>query len=151
MIGAYLRAREPATRTLELIRSAALLLSLIGWVMYPVELLLLEHWTDSWESRIPFIVAIPGFVLTAWVLFRDRDRRSVRTAFIVTMWLAIAVGALGAYFHLLWNFDESVSWEFAKTAAAAAGARPVLAALAFTHMGVTGLAAMYRVQRERRR
>jgi hypothetical protein len=151
MIGAYLRAREPAIRTLEFIRSAALLLSLVGWVMYPVELLLIEHWTESWQSKIPFIVAVPGFALTAWVLFKDRDRRWIRAAFIVTMWVAIFIGAIGAYFHLVWNFDDAVSWEFAKTAEAAAGARPVLAALAFTHMGVTGLAAMYRVQGEKRR
>ena len=37
---------------------------------------------------------------------------------------ALFVGALGAYYHVLWNFDDKVKWDFASTMKAAAGSRP---------------------------
>jgi hypothetical protein len=146
VIAAYRQAKAPAARTLELIRVCVLALALGGWVMYPVELLLLGHWAKSWQSKIPFLLSVPGAVLTAWLLFVDRDAPAIRRVFVATMWIAVLAGALGAYYHVLWNFDGKVKWDFASTMKAAAGSRPVLAALAFTHMGVSGLAAIYRVE-----
>ena len=145
MIRAYRTAPNPTTKALEVIRILMLLLVLVGWVMYPVELLLLEHWASNWQSKIPFLLSIPGLIFTAWILL-DRKTSWVRTAFIVTMWASVGVGALGAYFHVLWNFDDEVKWKFEATMQAVAGSRPVLAALAFTHMGVTGLLSIYRAR-----
>ncbi len=145
MIPALRNANDSTRWSLEFIRLVMLLLCLVGWVMYPVELLLLEHWTESWQSKIPFFVAVPGFVFTLWVLF-DRKTSWVRWAFVLTMWASVLTGVLGAYFHLLWNFEGEVNWEFTAAMEAMAGSRPVLAALAFTHMGVTGLLAIYRAR-----
>ncbi|MCX7782989.1 MAG: hypothetical protein N2318_05025, partial [Meiothermus sp.] len=115
--------------------------------MYPLELIILGHWAESWQSKMPFLLAIPGLIATALILF-DRKTPWIRLFFIVTMWVSVLTGALGAYFHVLWNFEDEVNWEFDKAMQAVAGARPVLAALAFTHMGVTGLLAIYRADQE---
>jgi hypothetical protein len=77
MIPALRTAQDPTRFALELIRTLMLLLCLVGWVMYPLELLLLDHWTEAWQSRIPFLVAVPGFVFTLWILF-DRKTPWVR-------------------------------------------------------------------------
>ncbi len=145
MIQAYRAATNPTVRTLEAIRLLMLLLVLAGWVMYPVELLILEHWAKSWQSKIPFLLSVPGFIFTLWMLF-DRKTPWLRLAFIVTMWASVAVGALGAFFHIVWNFEDGINWSFAATMESVAGSRPVLAALAFTHMGVTGLLSIYRAR-----
>jgi hypothetical protein len=94
MIPALRTAQDPTRFALELIRTVMLLLCLVGWVMYPLELLLLEHWTEAWQSRIPFLVAVPGFVFTLWVLF-DRKTPWVRIAFILTMWASVLTGVSG--------------------------------------------------------
>lgn len=145
MIPAFKGAQTQTQWALEFIRLVMLLLCLVGWVMYPIELLLLDHWTENWQSRIPFFVAVPGFIFTLWVLF-DRKTPWVRWAFILTMWFSVFTGVLGAYFHLVWNFEGEVGWQFETVMEAMAGSRPVLAAMAFTHMGVTGLLAIYRAR-----
>lgn len=145
IIAALRQAQTPTQKALEWMRLLMLALVLVGWVMYPVELFLLEHWTPAWQSKIPFLVSIPGFILTLWVFF-DRQTSWVRLLFMVTMWISILTGLSGAFFHLLWNFDGEVDWDFAATMEAVAGSRPTLAALAFVHMGVTGLLCMYRAR-----
>lgn len=145
MIKAFTTAADPNTRALEFIRLFMLLLVLVGWVMYPLELLILGHWAKSWQSWLPFLLAIPGLISTALIIL-DRKTPWIRIFFITTMWASVLMGALGAYFHIVWNFDEEVNWEFDKAMEAVAGARPVLAALAFTHMGLTGLLSIYRAK-----
>ncbi|MGK0620036.1 hypothetical protein [Meiothermus cerbereus] len=145
MIRAYQNATNPSAKALELIRLLMLLLVLVGWVMYPLELLLLGHWAESWQSKMPFWLAIPGLVSTLLILF-DRKTPWIRLFFIVTMWASVLTGLLGAYFHVVWNFDDEVNWKFEKAMEAVAGSRPVLAAMAFTHMGVTGLLSIYRAE-----
>ena len=135
-------AGKLAGRSLAIIRIIMLLLILAGWLMYPIELILLDHWLESWESKVPFLITIPGFIFTLWILL-DYKTIWLRWAFKITMWLAVIIGALGAYYHLLWNFEEDIDWTFTIAMEAMAGSRPTLAALAFTHMGVTGLLAIY--------
>lgn len=147
MIAAFRAATTSTGRALEIIRIVMLLLILVGWVMYPLELVILNHWLDSWESKLPFLLAIPGLVFTVWILF-DRNTPWVRRVFITTMWLSVLVGVLGVYYHVVWNFDGDVEWYFDTTMEAVAGDRPTLAALAFTHMGVTGLASIFRTRKE---
>jgi hypothetical protein len=62
------------------------------------------------------------------------------------MWASVLTGVLGAYFHLIWNMEGDINWKFEAAMEAMAGSRPVLAALAFTHMGVTGLLSIYRAR-----
>lgn len=143
---AALRTSETWTdRAIEIVRVVMLLLVLVGWVMYPVELILLDHWTENWQSRIPFIVSIPGAILTLYVLF-DRTTPIVRILFVATMWASIVTGLLGSYYHVIWNFAGDVDWSFTETMKAVAGWRPTLAAMAYTHMGVTGLLAIWRAR-----
>lgn len=143
MIAAWRRSDTFAERSVEVIRIVMLLLVLVGWVMYPIELFLLGHWEDSWQSKVPFIVSVPGLILTLWILF-DRSTPIIRTLFIVTMWVSVATGLAGSYYHVIWNFAGDVEWSFAETMEAVAGWRPTLAALAYTHMGVTGLLSIWR-------
>ncbi len=138
-------ASDPTQQALELIRLLMLLLVLVGWIMYPLELIILGHWAESWQSKIPFLLSVPGFITTLLVLF-NRKTPWIRLTFVVVMWLAVLTGAFGAYFHILWNFEDGVNWQFDKAMEAVAGSRPVLAALAFTHMGVTGLLSVYRAK-----
>jgi hypothetical protein len=145
MIPALRSAQTPAGRSLEIIRVVMLLLTLAGWVMYPLELVLLGHWLESWQSKIPYLLAIPGFIFTLWILF-DRKTNWLRLSFIVTMWLAVLIGALGSFYHVLWNFEGDIDWTFYVAMESVAGSRPTLAALAFTHMGVTGLLSIYRAR-----
>lgn len=143
MIAALRQSDTFADRAVEVIRLVMLLLVLVGWVLYPFELFLLGHWEESWQSKIPFIVSVPGLVFTLWILF-DRSTPIIRNLFIVTMWLSVVTGLAGAYYHVIWNFAGDIEWSFAKTMEAAAGWRPTLAAMAYTHMGVTGLLSIWR-------
>ncbi|MCA9835932.1 MAG: hypothetical protein KC422_03420 [Trueperaceae bacterium] len=145
MIPALRSAQSKSGRALEIIRVVMLLLVMVGWVMYPLELVILDHWLESWQSKVPFLLAIPGFIFTLWIFF-DRDTPWVRKAFIATMWVSVVVGLTGAFFHILWNFDGDVEWYFDTTMEAFAGDRPTLAAMAFTHMGVTGLLCIFRTK-----
>ncbi|MDZ7801906.1 MAG: hypothetical protein U5K81_14095 [Trueperaceae bacterium] len=145
MIAAMRTSETWTDRAIEIIRVVMLLLVLIGWVMYPVELFLLDHWTEAWRSRIPFLVSIPGLLLTLYVLF-DRTTPIVRFLFVLTMWVSIVTGLVGSYYHIIWNFAGDIEWTFEETMKAVAGWRPTMAAMAYTHMGVTGLLAIWRAR-----
>jgi hypothetical protein len=127
-----------ARRTLETIRTVFLCLILVGYVFYPMDLWILGHWLESWQSRIPFLVAIPSAIFTALMLVWRRSNW-VRYPFIALMALNAVTGVTGATFHLVWNFEGDVRWTIQGVRDAFEGARPILAALAFTHIGVTGL------------
>ncbi len=147
MIPAFRNAKDPTARAIEFIRLLMLLLILVGWVLYPVELIILQHWLDSPESRIPFLISIPALISTVLILF-DRKTPWIRWFFIVSMWISVLTGIIGAYYHWVWNFEGEINWEFSAAMEALAGSRPVLVALVFTHMGVTGLLAVYRTGKE---
>lgn len=123
-------------------------LILLSWAMYPVELLIIGHWLDSWQSMVPFILTVPGVIFTAWVLFFDRSTPWLRTAFITTMWASIVVGLVGGYFHWVWNMQDAggVEWYWSYAMEEFHGFRPVLAAMAYTYMGITGLASIYKAE-----
>lgn len=145
MIPALRSAPNPTAKTLEVVRLVLLVLILGAFVMYPVELFIIGHWLDSWQSLVPFFITVPGVLFIAWIMF-DRTTPWVRTAFIVTMWLAIATGLVGAYWHWIWNMEDfrGVAWNWSYAMEQFHGFRPVLAAMAYTNMGVTGLACIYR-------
>ena len=135
MIEALIRAQTEEERLLEFLRSIFLLIALVGFVFYGMEHWILDHWTESWQSRIPFFVSLVGFPLTLLMFFHRG--RWVRYPFLLWMLVTVATGLLGAYYHLLWNAqDAEVSlWSLKGFLEAFEGSRPVLAALAHTHVG----------------
>ena len=135
MIEALIRAQTEEERLLEFLRSIFLLIALVGFVFYGMEHWILDHWAESWQSRIPFFVSLVGFPLTL-VMFFHRGKW-IRYPFLLWMLVTVATGLLGAYYHLLWNAqDAEVSlWSLKGFLEAFEGSRPVLAALAHTHVG----------------
>jgi len=147
VIPALRSAPNPTAKTLEIVRVVLLVLILGAFVMYPVELFIIGHWLDSWQSLVPFLITIPGVLFTVWIMF-DRTTPWVRVAFIISMWVAIATGLLGAYYHWIWNMEDyrGIAWNWSYAMEQFHGFRPVLAAMAYTNMGVTGLACIYRAR-----
>ncbi|ETN89673.1 hypothetical protein [Thermus sp. NMX2.A1] len=135
MIEALIKAQTEEERLLEFLRSIFLLIALVGFVFYGMEHWILDHWTESWQSRIPFFVSLVGFPLTLLMFFHRG--KWVRYPFLLWMLVTVATGILGAYYHLLWNAqDAEVSlWSLKGFLEAFEGSRPVLAALAHTHVG----------------
>ena len=148
MIPALRSAPSPTARRIEWLRVVMMFLLLMSWAMYPIDLLIVGHWLDSFESLIPFILTIPGLFFTVWVFFIDRSTTWVRTGFIATMWAAIFVGFLGGYYHWVWNMNDvdGVRWYWSYAMSEFHGYRPVLAAMAYSYMGITGLASIYRAR-----
>ena len=147
MIPAFRAATTNTARALEIVRMVLVFLVFGGLLGYALELWVIGHWLPTFQSQIPFYVALPGVIFTAWIFF-DRTTPWVRVAFIVTMCLMIVTGALGAYYHWIWNMEDArgIRWDFTYSIAQFHGFRPVLAALAYTNMGVTGLACIYRAR-----
>ncbi|MFU8888709.1 MAG: hypothetical protein ACNA8N_08930 [Trueperaceae bacterium] len=147
MIPAFRAATTNTGRALEIVRMALMFLVWGGLLGYVLELYVIGHWLPTFQSQIPFYVTIPGVVFVAWIFF-DRTTPWVRVAFIVTMLVLIATGVLGAYFHWVWNMEDAggVDWSFVPAMEEFHGFRPVLAALAYTNMGVTGLACIFRAR-----
>lgn len=147
MIPALRSATNTTARTLEIVRVVLLLLILGAFVMYPVELFVIGHWLDTWESLVPFYITVPAVIFTVWIMF-DRNTSWVRWAFIVTMWAAIVTGLVGAYWHWIWNMEDTrgIAWNWSYAMDQFHGFRPVLAAMAYTNMGVTGLVCIFRAR-----
>ena len=147
MIAAFRAANTQTARALELVRMALMFLVAGGMLGYALELWVIGHWLPSLQSQIPFYVTIPGVLFIAWTYF-DRTTPWVRVAYITTMWILIATGVAGAYFHWVWNMQDGggINWSFSPAMEEFHGFRPVLAALAYTNMGVTGLACIFRAR-----
>jgi hypothetical protein len=145
MISAFRQAELPAQKILEGVRTAFLLFNLVGFVLYPLEISILGHWLESFGSKIPYLVAVPGFIFTALILF-DRRTPWVHSGFVIVMVLVALTGLLGFGFHMVYNFEGKIDWRFLSAIKALEGARPALAPLAFTHIGLTGLLCAYRAK-----
>jgi hypothetical protein len=147
MIPAYRAATTQTARALEIVRMVLMFLVFFGLLMYPVELFLIGHWLPNWQAQIPFFLTVPALVLTAWIYF-DRSTPWVRVSYIAVMWIAVATGVLGSYYHWTYNMLDAsgIEWNFTYAMENFHGFRPILAALAYTNMGVTGLACIYRAR-----
>lgn len=141
MIEALLRAQDPEDRLLETLRTIFMLIALVGFAFYGMEHWVTGHFADSWQSRIPFYVSLIGFPLTLAMFFYRGAL--LRYPFLAFMVVTILTGMTGAVWHLLWNAgDEEVSlFSLSGFITAFEGSRPVLAALAHTHIGAVGLIA----------
>lgn len=120
------------------LRTAFLILMLAGYAFYPTDLWVLEHWLDSWQSKIPFFVAVPSAIFTFLMLFWPRNP-VIRQIFIILMILNMMTGLAGVLFHFFWNFEGEIDWSYKGIKDAMQGTRPVLAPAAFFHIGFTGL------------
>ncbi|MFN4070202.1 MAG: hypothetical protein ACK4HT_01375 [Thermus caldifontis] len=139
MVEALIKPKTEEERLLEFLRSIFLLIAMVGFVFYGMEHWILDHWTESWQSRIPFFVSLVGFPLTLLMFFHRG--KWVRYPFLLWMLVSVLTGILGAYYHLVWNAqDAEVSlWSLSGFLEAFKGSRPVLAALAHTHVGAVAL------------
>lgn len=139
MIRGLLRAQSPEDRTLQFLRVVFILIALVGFVFYGLEHWVLEHYMESWQSKIPFYLSLVGFPLTLAMLFTSRSW--VRYPFLAWMLLTFLSGITGALFHLAWNAGDTDGslFSFQGFIEAFEGDRPVLAALAHTHIGAVGL------------
>jgi FtsH-binding integral membrane protein len=139
MIDRLIAARTDDERTLEFLRLFLLVLVLIGFGFYGAEHWVVGHYLESWQSRIPFIVSLVGLPLALWLFFSCRPL--ARYPFIVWMAVSALTGVVGAVLHLVWNAaDAEVTlWSIGGFLEALRGERPVLAALAHTHIGAIGL------------
>lgn len=139
MLEALIKAKDEQERLLELVRSTFLLLCMVGFAFYGVEHWVLKHYLESWQSKIPLILSLVGLPITA-AMFLYRGP-IIRYPFLIWMAVSVLSGMVGAYFHLHWNAqDAEVSiWSLGGFVEAFEGARPVLAALAHTHIGAVGL------------
>lgn len=142
MIQAYRQAQTTNQKILEGVRTAFLLFNLVACPMYLVEISLLGHWLESWSSRWPYLAMLLGFIATAMIL--TNRKAGVRTFFIVVMAFLAITGVAGFLFHLIYNFEGEISWAAKDTLDALEGSRPVLAPLAFAHIGLVGLLCMYK-------
>ncbi|MBI4279031.1 MAG: hypothetical protein HY660_11295 [Armatimonadetes bacterium] len=147
MIEAILTAQTEDERTLEVIRAIFLALVLFGFAFYGAEHWIVGHYLKSWQSKVPFYVSLVGFVLTLGLFFTRAP--VVRYPFLVWMAVAVLAGTLGAYYHLAWNAQsaEVGVWTVKGFAEAFKGTRPVLAALAHTHIGATGLVVAFGIRK----
>jgi hypothetical protein len=145
MINAFLQAKDFNQKLLEGVRTAFLLFNLVGCLMYLLEITLLGHWLPSFTSKIPYLTMLLGFIATALILW-DRQTPWIHTAFLIVMILLAATGVLGFFYHVIHNFEGKVDWSFAGTIVVLQGARPTLAPLAFTHIGLTGLLCAYKAR-----
>lgn len=139
MIEALIRAKDEEVRLLEFVRNVFLLLCLVGFVFYGVEHWVLKHYLESWQSKIPLFISLIGFPITLAMFFHRGPL--VRYPFLLWMGVTMLAGMVGAVLHLVWNAqDAEVSiWTFNGFKEAFDGARPVLAALAHTHIGAVGM------------
>ncbi|HEX2864156.1 MAG TPA: hypothetical protein VHN99_06285 [Deinococcales bacterium] len=145
MISAFRYAQYPSQKILEGIRIGFLLFNCVGFLVYPIELTILQHWSTSFGSKIPYLVSAPGLILTVAILI-NRKNPVIYWAFMIMMILMAATGFAGFAFHLIYNFNGKVDLGFAATTQALEGAAPTMAALAFTHIGLTGLICAYRAR-----
>lgn len=143
MIQAYRQAQTPNQRILEGVRTAFLVFNFVACPMYLVEISLLGHWLDSLGSKIPYFMMVLGFIFTGLILW-NRRVAWVRNGFLLVMILLAITGIAGLLFHVVYNFDGKVDWSFESVTKALQGDRPVLAPLAFAHIGLTGLLCMYK-------
>lgn len=142
MIRSLMRAESDTQRFLEILRVVFLLIAAGGFIFYAVDHWVVEHFTlEHWTARIPLWVSVVGAPLTL-LLFFTRSRWVIYP-FLLWMVISVVTGLLGALLHLFFNAEtQGVSvFTLSGFAAAMDGFRPVLAALAHTHVGFVGLIA----------
>ncbi|MDZ7801907.1 MAG: hypothetical protein U5K81_14100 [Trueperaceae bacterium] len=142
MIRAIVEAESQKRRFLELLRAIFLLIAAGGFVFYGVDHWVIEHYATDvlhWSARIPLWVSVVGFPLTMLAFFTLS--RWVVYPLILWMIVSVLTGLVGTVLHLFYNAAGAQVSVFTLSGFAAAmdGYRPVMAALAHTHVGFVGL------------
>lgn len=142
MIRAIIEAESQKARFLEVLRAIFLLIAAGGFVFYGVDHWVVEHFVTEqmhWSARIPLWVSVVGFPLTMLVFFT----RSPWLVVPLILWMIVSIltGIVGAVLHLFYNAAGAQVSVFTPNGFVEAmnGFRPVLAALAHTHVGFVGL------------
>ena len=128
------------------LRQLVLGLVFIGIVGLEIELALLRH-AESFSQWIPHIVLLIGLVSTVAVAVHP-GIKTMRT-FKAMMWLFVAIGLLGLFFHYKGNVEFAVERDptlrgFRLIWKALRGATPALAPGALSQLGLLGLIYTYR-------
>jgi hypothetical protein len=128
------------------VRRLVLFVLLLGLIGTGTELLLLEHYEDTWQLAPLVLIALALVALAAHALLR---RASSMVAIQIVMVLAVASGAIGVGLHYTGNaeferemYPSIAGFElFSKSMT---GATPALAPGTMTLLGLLGLIYTYR-------
>lgn len=140
MINRFIEAKSQNQRLLVFLQLFFLFWTAFGFFYFAVEHWVIDHYLDSFGSRIPFYVALVGLPLSLAMFFTTR--KAVRLPYTVWMVVTIGVGLLGALYHLLYNAGDAGVSVFTITGFFEAFTdpfRPVLAGLAHVNIGAVGL------------
>ena len=138
--------------TLSLIRTALMLILLVGLVGTEVELLLLKHTDGVWQI-VPVVLLALGIVVLAWCV-ATQSAASIR-GLRATMILFIVSGLLGVVLHFKGNVayehdsDPSLTGR-ALYVNAVSGSTPTLAPGTMIQLGLVGLVFTFRYSGRRR-
>lgn len=140
MFERWMNATTEEQKLLTFLQLFFLLFTAFGFFYFGVEHWVIDHWLDSFQSRIPFFTALIGLPLTLAMFFTTH--RAVRWPYTIFMAVTIAVGLIGALFHLWYNAADYGSSIFTISGffeGFTEPYRPVLAALAHVNVGAVGV------------
>lgn len=128
------------------LRQLVLALVFLGVVGLEIELALLRH-AESFSQWIPHIVLLVGLVII--VATAVYPTMMTMRLFQAMMWLFVAIGVLGLFFHYKGNVEFAVERDptlrgFRLIWKALRGATPALAPGALSQLGLLGLIYTYR-------
>jgi hypothetical protein len=134
-------------RTGATLRRWLLVLLIVGLLGTGADLVLLEHYEDSWQVFPLFLISVALVAVGAFLLTKSAIAIRVLQ---VTMGLCLVAGGMGLALHYQSNaalqreMDPTLpSWEIFKKAMHAQ-APPAMAPAAFAQLGLLGLAFSYR-------
>ena len=140
MFERWMNAETENQKILTFLQLFFLLFPAFGFFYFGVEHWVIDHWLDSFSSRIPFYAAVIGLPLTLAMFFTTH--KAVRLPYTIFMAITIGVGLAGALFHLVYNAGDAGVSLFSISGIFEAFTdpfRPVLAALAHVNIGAVGL------------
>ena len=129
------------------LRRGVLAILLLGSLGSGIELILLEHYEDTWQY-LPLILLAAAVVILTWNLFAP-DRRSVRTLRgLMALFVLTGVAGVGLHFRGAAEFQAEMDlgqsrWTLV-TKSLHAQAPPVLAPGLMVQVGLLGLLSTYR-------
>lgn len=142
MIERWMNAQTADEKTLAFLQVLFAVIAAFGFAFYGIEHWVIDHnELASWQSRIPGFVSLIGAPLALAMLFTTH--KAVIWPAIAWMAVSVLTGLVGAVLHLWWNAgDLGVNiWSISGIVESMqVPYRPVLAALAHTHVGAVGLA-----------
>ena len=115
MISAFRYAAYPSQKILAGVRLGFLRFNCVGFLIYPIELTILGHWSQAFGSKITYLASVPGFIVTVLFL-NNRKNPIIYWSFVEAMTIIALTSFLGLGFHLVYNLDSQVGLGFISTA-----------------------------------